>query len=192
MKRKRGVLLLLLALALLIPGLDLLLRKHSVYNSLGEWLYRQERFDKAAKVFDGLAEEEEGAANLAKSLYKQGEYDGASEAAEQALQKSEDKADLHYDRGNIAYMKEDYKTAVEEYEKALLMNPEDDDARENLELALTKLDENQASPPPEPKEDEDQRNEEEVRNILDALDFLEARERKQQSKQGAPQTDYWW
>ncbi len=88
-------------------------------------------------------------------------------------------------------MNEDYQSAVEEYEKALLLNPEDDDARENLELALTKLDKN-PPPPPDPKEDEDKKNEEEVRNILDALDNLEARERKQQDKQGTPKTDNWW
>ncbi|MDY0381387.1 MAG: tetratricopeptide repeat protein, partial [Candidatus Cloacimonadaceae bacterium] len=145
----------------------------------------------AGKIFDGYAEEEEGAANLAKSRYKQGDYESAADAAEQALQKDQNNAETHYDKGNIAFMNEDYRSAVEEYEKALLLNPEDDDARENLELALTKLDKN-PPPPPDPKEDEDKKNEEEVRNILDALDNLEARERKQQDKQGTPKTDNWW
>lgn len=191
MKKRRWILILLLILALLIPGLELVLRRNTALNSLGEWLYKRGRYKEAGKIFDGYAEEEEGAANLAKSRYKQGDYESAADAAEQALQKDQNNAETHYDKGNIAFMNEDYQSAVEEYEKALLLNPEDDDARENLELALTKLDKN-PPPPPDPNEDEDKKNEEEVRNILDALDNLEARERKQQDKQGTPKTDNWW
>ncbi|MDD3548206.1 MAG: hypothetical protein PHT61_08185, partial [Candidatus Cloacimonetes bacterium] len=84
MKKRRWILITLLVLALLILGLELMLRRNTALNSLGEWLYKHGRYKEAGKIFDGYAEEEEGAANLAKSRYKQGDYESAADAAEQA------------------------------------------------------------------------------------------------------------
>lgn len=191
MKRKPKIVLLVMILLLLILVAELLFRPRTLRSSLAQMLYHQERYESAAKIFERYKEDEESAANLAKTRYKQGEYQQATDASEDALKSSADAADLHYDRGNIAFKEEDYQTAVEQYEQALLPDSTDDDARANLELALKRLIEN-PPPPPKPEPNEDKRDEEEVRNMLEALDNLEARERKNQRKQGIPKTDNWW
>lgn len=45
----------------------------------------------------------------------------------------------YYDRGNLAYLSEQYGPAVELYKAALRCNPDDDDARYNLRMAQLKL-----------------------------------------------------
>jgi Ca-activated chloride channel homolog len=195
MTRIQKILLLALILLIVLVGLDLLLRPRSFFNSLGSQLFRLKRFESAEKLYERNHDEEDTVAsgNLAKSRYKNQDLEAAAAAADEALDNSPDSADLYYDRGNIAYQQEDYQAAVENYEQALLLDPRDEDTKANLELALKKLEENPPQPEPEPKpETQEERDEEEVRNILEALDNLEARERKQQRDQTPPKTENWW
>lgn len=52
-----------------------------------------------------------------------------------------------FNRGNVAYQQQDFATAVNTYKQALRLNPDDADAKYNLELALQAL---QAATPEEP------------------------------------------
>lgn len=189
-KRKTMFVMLLILLAFLIG--ELMFRPRAALGSLAKMLYSRQRYEAAGKIFDRYKDDEESAANLAKSHYRQGDYKQAQEAANSALQMNPEDASALYDRGNIAFKEQDYQKAVEYFEEALLRNPVDSDIRENLELALQKLQENPPPPPPEPKQEENKREEEEVRNMLEALDNLEARERKNQRRQEIPKVDNWW
>ena len=194
MTRNQKILLIILAVLLLLLILELVFRPQVFRNSLGRELLNLKRYESAEKLF--ARNQEDGGAiaagNLAKSRYKQGNYAEAESASEEALTKEPDAAALHYDRGNIAYQKEDYQAAVKSYEEALLADPSDEDCKANLELALKKLDEN--PPPPDSASDSEdqQRDEEEVRNILEALDNLEARDRTKQTEKTPPKTQNWW
>lgn len=192
MSKKQKILLIVLAILLLLLILELTLRPQVFRNSLGRELLNLKRYESAEKLFARDAEKESAVAagNLAKSRYKKGEYSEAESASEAALTKDPEAAALHYDRGNIAFQQEDYKAAVNSYEQALLRDLTDADTKANLELALKKLDEN--PPPPEPEPEDEKRDEEEVRNILEALDNLEARERKNQNDKTPPKTQNWW
>ena len=81
---------------------------------------------------------------------------------------------------------------MENYEKAIILDNTDEDAKANLELALKKLQDNPPPQEPEPKEEKQQNNEEEVRNILEALDNMEVQERKNKQQDTMPKTDNWW
>ncbi len=195
MTMKRKALLIILAALLLILILELVFRPHVLLNSLGRELLNLKRYESAEKLFARNQERDDAVAagNLAKSRYKNGNYTEAASASEEALAKDPQAAALHYDRGNIAFQQEDYQAAIRSYEEALLADPRDEDVKANLELALRKLDEN--PPPPEPDKDEseeEQRSEEELRNILEALDNLEARDRKNQNEKTPPKTQNWW
>ena len=191
MARKQKIFTILILLIGLILLFEIVFRHSAFLNSLGTLLYRRQNFATAEQIFSRNGDEAPAAANKAKSHYKQGEFAEADSAAQDALQVLEDSADVHYDRGNIAYMQDDYRAAVESYEKALLIDPDDEDVRANLELALKKLEEN-PPPKPQPKSEEQEREKEEVQNALEALDNLEARERKEQSPKTSPKIDNWW
>jgi Ca-activated chloride channel homolog len=86
--------------------------------------------------------------NISLALHALRRYEEASIAARQSLEAT-DEADLLFNAwyafGNYAFLREQYTTAAEAYRSALRINPEDRDAKANLELALGFL-----APPPDP------------------------------------------
>lgn len=189
MSRKRRTIWIILLAILLLFVIELLFRPSAFRSSLGSLLFDKERFESAAKLFQKNADDPQAAHNLGKSRYKQGDYLQAMDDFERVLKEGGDIADAFYDKGNAAFQNKDYQEAIKNYEEALIRNPKDEDARANLELALDMLANN---PPPPPQPDEDKRDDEDARNLLEALDNLEARERQNQKRQGTPRTDNWW
>nr|MDK2851307.1 hypothetical protein [Candidatus Cloacimonadota bacterium] len=188
----------ILIILLLFLAVEIIFRHRSFINSLANELFRFGRYESVEKLWDKHNKEEDPVsnANLAKARYKQGKYDEAKDAMEKALKQDEDSADLLYDMGNIAFEKEDYQAAVEYYREALLKDPDDEDIKANLELALRKLDEN--PPPPQPKKEDqdgtkqDETESDQYQNILEALDNLEAQVRQNRSHTSPPKADNWW
>lgn len=80
--------------------------------------------------------------NLASSLYRQEDYDGAAKALE-TVKDVAGGADYFFNRGDVALQKEDYAGAVEAFKQALLRNPGDIDAKENYVYAKKKLEDQQ-------------------------------------------------
>ena len=80
--------------------------------------------------------------NLACDLYRQEQYDEAGnymkKIADQAAASTRE-SDYYYNLGDIAIAKQDYKGAVDAFEKALLLNPGDLDAKENYVYAKMML-----------------------------------------------------
>jgi Ca-activated chloride channel family protein len=76
--------------------------------------------------------------NTANVFYKQGAFDKAQEMLQQAVMRSNDKIAqfLQYNLGNVAYNAQQFEQAIAAYEDALRLNPDDADAKHNLELAL--------------------------------------------------------
>ena len=98
-----------------------------------------------------------GEYNLANTLYRQNDFEGAgkslevvkeSAAAVQAVPLAKDKAvaeqvgksaDYFYNLGDVALQKKDYAAAVDAFKEALLRRPEDIDAKENYIYAKLML-----------------------------------------------------
>lgn len=80
--------------------------------------------------------------NLACDLYRQEQYDEAGnymkKIADQVAASTRE-SDYYYNLGDIALAKQDYKGAVDAFEKALLLNPGDLDAKENYVYAKMML-----------------------------------------------------
>ena len=80
--------------------------------------------------------------NLACDLYRQEQYDEAGnymkKIADQAAASARE-SDYYYNLGDIALAKQDYKGAVDAFEKSLLLNPGDLDAKENYVYAKMML-----------------------------------------------------
>ena len=84
--------------------------------------------------------------NAANTLYRQGNYEEALKQLDKALQVGQSDAlaeNAHFNAGNAAYNGENWEAAVADYTAALLRNPNDQDAKVNLELALQKQQEQQ-------------------------------------------------
>ena len=76
------------------------------------------------------------------AAYQNSDYQGASAAFSSVLRRADDgetRFKAAYNLGNTAYKQGDFDSAIAYYKKAILSNPENPDAKYNLELALKGL-----------------------------------------------------
>jgi Ca-activated chloride channel family protein len=79
--------------------------------------------------------------NAANALNRQGNLPGVQAQTGQALKSADPNlsAQAWYNMGNAFFDAEDWEQAIAAYQEALRINPHDQDAKRNLELALDKL-----------------------------------------------------
>lgn len=83
--------------------------------------------------------------NLASSLYRQDDYEGAQKALSSiaetvsAVETVGIKADFYFNQGDVALAKKDYASAVKSFRQSLLLRPDDMDAKENYIYAKEML-----------------------------------------------------
>ncbi|HEY1906513.1 MAG TPA: VWA domain-containing protein [Myxococcaceae bacterium] len=117
--------------------------------------YDAGRFDDALREFTAAEHEAPGHPaleyNRGNALYRLGRYDDAREAykrASEAAVPGLKERDL-YNMGNALAQLGDTKAAINAYRKALVMEPQDEQARHNLEVLLRKI------PPPKSQQTSD-------------------------------------
>ena len=81
--------------------------------------------------------------NLANTLYRQEDYEGAAKAMEPVKEVAAGSSDYFYNLGDIALQKKDYQAAVDAFKQSLLLNPADLDAKENYIYAKKMLENQQ-------------------------------------------------
>lgn len=84
--------------------------------------------------------------NAANAYYRQGQYEQALEQLQHALQFAEGEnlaENSLYNLGNNFFNSQELETAIEAYKSALLLDPHDQDAKYNLELALQQQEQQQ-------------------------------------------------
>jgi len=82
--------------------------------------------------------------NLASSLYRQEDFDGASKALSSISdvipsESLDVKADYYFNQGDVALASKDYASAVKSFRQSLLLRPDDMDAKENYAYAKKML-----------------------------------------------------
>lgn len=103
--------------------------------------YKNNNFEEAKKYYEQIltARENDAAASLGlgASQYQLGDIPNAAKSFEDALQSKniniQDRA--YYNLGNALYSQQRMKESIAFYRKALVLNPNDDDAKFNYELA---------------------------------------------------------
>jgi hypothetical protein len=80
------------------------------------------------------AQETDNLLEKANSLFIDGKYQEASETYENILKLGYESSDLYYNLGNAYYKQNVISQSILNYEKALLLAPNDDDIKYNLEL----------------------------------------------------------
>ena len=120
-------------------------------NQNGNDAYTQEAYQEALAMYQSAQIKEPELAqpyyNAANALYRQGEYEAALQQLQLALTFAEDETLAQsslFNLGNSSFNAQDLGTAVAAYTEALLLNPDDQDAKYNLELALQQQQEQQS------------------------------------------------
>jgi Ca-activated chloride channel family protein len=176
---------------------------------IGNDFYRQGQYDKAAAEYEkALAEKSDNTTkfNLASATYRQGKTEEAKKAFAE-ISTTEKEPELqsksYYNQGAILSKEKKLEESIEAYKNALRKNPDDRQARENLQKALLEL---KKKNPPKPKEDQQKKqqkqkqpqprmNQKEAEQRLKLLEQKEKevqqRLQKEKSKSGGGQAKDW-
>lgn len=86
--------------------------------------------------------------NLGNAMYKQDQYEAAAARYNSLLNQTNDKMELsryYYNLGNTLFRTQKLEESISAYKNALLNNPDDMDAKHNLQMALRMLEEKKQS-----------------------------------------------
>jgi tetratricopeptide (TPR) repeat protein len=100
--------------------------------------------------------------NAANTLYREGAFSEATMLMQEALRYADDDSlqqSGFYNTGNSSFNLQEWETAIAAYTEALLRNPDDVDAKYNLELALRQLQQQQQEQEQQQEENEEQQEE---------------------------------
>jgi len=98
--------------------------------------------------------------NIGDALYKKRKYEEALQAYQKTLQKSDDpqlQAQAYYNSGNTYFRLNKWQESLQSYQEALKLNPNDQDAKYNLEYVRAKIKEN-AQKQPQDQQQQKQQN----------------------------------
>jgi len=109
----------------------------------GNQYYRNAQFEQAEQRYRAALKEEPGNAvaqmNLANALYKQRKWDEALQvynSVATGVKETKTQSAAFYNQGAIYSRQKELDKSIEAYKAALRLNPEDKQARENLQKAL--------------------------------------------------------
>ncbi|MGZ3937529.1 MAG: tetratricopeptide repeat protein [Flavisolibacter sp.] len=164
----------------------------------GNTFYQQSQFDLAEaqyrKALEYEPDNEKAKYNLANALQKQNKYDEAVKLLDDLAPNSKNnslKSAAWYNQG-VAYSKmKNLDASIESYKKALRLNPNDKEARENLEKALLQKKNQQSSS--QQKKSQSNMSQKEAQQKLDMLNQKEKQlhQRKDKEQQGSGQAQDW-
>ncbi|MDZ7266385.1 MAG: tetratricopeptide repeat protein [candidate division KSB1 bacterium] len=100
--------------------------------------------------------------NIGDALYQKRNYEAALQAFQEAIQKSDDprlQAESYYNLGNTLYRLNKWPESILAYQQALKLNPNDADAKYNLEYVRAKLKQHAQKQPPQQQQQQQQQQE---------------------------------
>jgi len=174
----------------------------------GNNYYRQQQYDKAEAEYNRALStspsDKIAKFNLASSLIKQGKTSDANKLLF-PLTTKENHADIRskaaYDQGVMLTQQKKLEESIELYKETLRLNPDDQDARENLQKALLELKKKNPPKKQEEKKKEQQKQQPKPkitpREAQQQLKLLEQKEKQVQqrlqknSKEGGSQPKDW-
>lgn len=176
----------------------------------GNGFYRQQQFDKAEaeyrKALELSPNNQTAKFNLANALIKQNKTDDANKLLAE-LNVTETPAELRskaaYEQGVLLTKNKKLEESIEAYKSALRFNPDDKEARENLQKALLEL---KKKTPPKKKEEKKKEEkkqqqpkpkispkqaQQQLKNLEQKEKQVQERLQKNSSKTGAAQPKDW-
>ena len=162
---------------------------YSSLNNKGNLMYKKGDFKKALEFYNQAGIEKpdlpEIRYNLGNSLHQQKEWERALQNYQKALQGTPDmnQAQIYYNLGNTFYRLDKYPEAIEAYKKCLGINPNDEDAKYNLEYARKKLQEKKQPQSKNQKNKDKQKQNQQAQNPDDKNQKQNQPQKQEEQKQ---------
>ena len=150
---KYFVLILALGQAILVQA-----QKENEMIQSGNDLYRKQQYDKAQQEYSNALKSQPANTtakfNIAATTYRLNKQDEAIKQYDELVKTNIDadmRAKAFYNKGAILSKQKKLEESIEAYKSALRINPQDNEARENLQKALLEL---KKKEPPKQKDDQ--------------------------------------
>lgn len=170
---------------------DLIREGNTLYKE-GNFKEAAQRFATADSLNPDLVH---GAYNRANALYRQEEYEAAAELFNGIGNSTADdaiRAKAFHNLGNAMLEQKDFAQSVEAYKNALRLNPNDEETRTNLAYAMQQLKQQQKNQDEKKKnkdQDQEKKEDEKKNNKQDQKDKNQQDEQKKQDQQNQQQND---
>ena len=166
-------------------------------NNKGNEAFAEQDYEGALTAYLGAQEDVPEMAephyNAANSHYRMEDYQQAQQEIEQALvgEESQQALDQHsyYNLGNTFFQAQQFEPAIEAYKEALRLNPDDLQAKQNLELALRQLQQQEQEQQQQEQEQEDQEQQDQEQQSEDQQSEDQQSEEQQDQEQSDEQSD---
>jgi Ca-activated chloride channel family protein len=160
-------------------------------NNKGNEAFADQDYEGALTAYLGAQEDVPEMAephyNAANSHYRLEDYQQAQQEIEQALVGEESQQALdqssYYNLGNTFFQAQQFEPAIEAYKEALRLNPDDLQAKQNLELALRQLQQQEQ----EQQEQEDQEQQDQEQQQSDDQSEHDQQSEEEQDQEQADQ-----
>ena len=163
---------------------------HVTLNESGNSAFEKGNFEEALDFYRqaemARPETPEIYYNEANAMIETGKFETAVEKLEKALNSDNIllQADAYYNGGSGFFKQEDYKQAIEWYQKSLELNPDDLDTKYNLELARNRLKEQmEKQPQDQQQQDEQDKQQQEQEQEQQQEDQQEEKSQDQQDQE---------
>jgi Ca-activated chloride channel family protein len=172
------------------------------YISKGNQYYKQTQFDLAEAEYRRALQTDPANAtaqyNLANALQKQKKYDEAVQVLEKLYSSGANnnlRSAAAYNQGVAHTKQKALEASIESYKKALRLNPDDKEARENLQKALSELKKKQDEEQKQQKKSQSNMSQKEAEQKLNLLQQkekqLQERLQNQNKQKGGKQAKDW-
>jgi Ca-activated chloride channel family protein len=173
----------LLSFALVVSCLAATAQQTNNLIRKGNEAYKKQDFDKAAQAYQGALAKQPGSDigqyNLGNALYKGKKLDDATAAYDKVAKNTKDRAfqqKAYYNEGVTLQQQQKLPECIDAYKHALMLNPEDQDARFNLQKALEQQ-----------KQQQQQQNQQQQKQQQKPKQQQNQQQQKQQKQQQQPQ-----
>ena len=142
---QHGFTLIAIVILLIVQGTSLFSQSIRSKVNDGNSYYHEEKYEEALNNYqDALLDDPKHditTFNQGDALYKLAKYEKAIEAYQKIIGSSDLMLDskAHFNIGNVYFKEDKLQESIESYIRALDLNPDDQDAKYNLELARAKL-----------------------------------------------------
>ena len=180
----RGIVIAVAALALCLLACD---PTPAQVNNSGHEPYLNGDYAVALTAYQGAQvrapESGEPHYNAGNARYRMAEYEESLQVYDESLKfaRSELRLRGFFNRGNAAFQTQQYAQAIEAYKEVLRMDPDDADAKHNLELALAQL-------PPQ-QQDQEQEEQQQDQEQEEQQQEEQQQDQEQQEQQEQQQED---
>ncbi len=181
----------------------------------GNRLFRKGQYDLALKKYNDALRDAPNSSvlkfNAGGATYQMGNFSEAEKQFQEVAAlaaPAELRAAARYNQGNAQFRQGKWKEAIDSYKESLRINPNDEDAKYNLGVALETL--RNPPPPPKPQSNQDKKDKskedqkqsakakpgdmskEDAERLLEAVGAGEPKKQNRVPKNGARQTDEDW